>query len=203
VKQFPIAWESRRPTYHYPDESQEVIGDVLEIGPGRGDMLLWLAQQQSDKRLVAIELMLGRYRKLIRRIERLGLVNVRLVRGNARILLPKFFKSPSFEMIYVLFPDPWPKERHRFQRLLSVDILMHLSSIMCDGGELVIATDHRPYAEWVVKNLEQVPTLINLGNPFSPDHTLIPNPDRTYFETKWRKKGKDIYFVHAQKSGRS
>lgn len=203
MKQFPIEWESRRPTYHYPDEPQEIVGDLLEIGPGRGDMLLWLAQQHPDKRFVAIELMLSRYRKLICRIERLGLVNVRLVRGNARIMLPKFFKSPAFEKIYVLFPDPWPKERHRFQRLLSVEILSLLSSIMGDGGELIFATDHRPYAEWVVKNLEQVSSLKNLGNPFSLDQALVPNPDRTYFEKKWRKKGKDIYFVHAQKSGRS
>jgi tRNA (guanine-N7-)-methyltransferase len=166
-------------------------------------MLLWLAQQQPEKQLVAIEMMLGRYRKLIRRIERLGLRNVRLIRGNARTVLPRFFKTPVFEKIYVLFPDPWPKQRHAFQRLLSVDFLEHLACIMPDGGELIFATDHRPYADWVVKNLARIESMINLGEPFSPDHTLIPNPDRTYFERKWREEGKDIFFVHAQKSGRS
>ncbi len=198
-KQFPLEWEARKPIYHYPNEPVTVTGDILEIGPGRGDMLLWLAQQHPEKRFVAIELMVSRYKKLIRRCERLGLVNIRLVRGNARLVLPKFFDTPCFEKIYVLFPDPWPKERHAFHRLLSVEILTFLSSIMRDGGELIFATDHAPYAEWVVKNAERVESFHNLGTPFSSDTSLIPNPDRTYFETKWRKEGKEIRFVHLQK----
>ncbi len=198
-KQFPLEWEARKPIYHYPDEPLTVTGDILEIGPGRGDMLLWLAGQHPEKRFVAVELMVSRYKKLIRRIERLGLTNLRLIRGNARLVLPKFFSTPCFERIYILFPDPWPKERHSFHRLLSVEILILLSSLMKENGELIFATDHAPYAEWVVRNAEHVDTVRNLGTPFSTDSALIPNPDRTYFEKKWREEGRDILFVHLQK----
>lgn len=198
-KQFPLEWEARKPIYHYPDEPTTVTGEILEIGPGRGDMLLWLAEQSPEKRFVAIELMVSRYYKLIRRCERRGLVNIRLIRGNARLVLPKYFGSPCFEKIYVLFPDPWPKDRHAFHRLLSVDILNFLGTIMSEGGELIFATDHAPYAEWVIGNVAQVPLFTNLGTPFSSDSSLIPNPDRTYFEKKWRSEGKEIRFVHLQK----
>ncbi|MCM2271984.1 MAG: hypothetical protein NDJ18_05455 [candidate division Zixibacteria bacterium] len=200
-KQFPIEWESRRPALHYPDEPQAITGDVLEIGPGRGDMLFWLAQQHPEKQMVAIEMMLSRFRKLTKRIERFELTNIRLVRGNARIILPRYFLTPCFERVYVLFPDPWPKDRHSFMRLLSVEFLNQIASITRENGELIFATDHGPYAEWVVRNLEQVAAFRNLGTPFSADHTLIPNPDRTYFEKKWREQGKSIFFVHAQKNG--
>ncbi len=202
-RRVPIEWEARKPITHSPDEPVEVAGEILEIGPGRGEMLLWLAQQHPEKRFVAIEMTLGRYRRIIRRAERMGLTNIRLMRGNARVAVPRYFRSATFERIYVLFPDPWPKLRHAQHRLLHVEFLNLLSSLMKDQGELILATDHTPYAAWVAANLTHVPTLVNLGTPFSYDTTLIPNPDRTHFEKKWRQEGKEIVFVHAQKRGQS
>lgn len=198
---FPVEFESKRPVLHYPDEPTEITGDILEIGPGRGDLLFWLARQEPGKRYVAIEMMLSRYRKLIKRTERLGLTNIRLMRGNARVLLPRYFTVPSFERVYVLFPDPWPKERHAFHRLLSVEFLEVLAGILKPGGDIVFATDHQPYADWVVANVNAVPILHNIGTPYSQDRHLIPNPDRTYFEQLWLSKGKEIFYLQIQKLG--
>lgn len=198
---FPFDFESHRPVFHYPDEPEQITADVLEIGPGRGDLLFWLARQHPEKSFVGIEMMLSRYRKLIRRTERLGLGNVRLLRGNARIVLPRYFTAHSLERVYILFPDPWPKQRHAHHRLLSSEFLGVLERLLKSGGDIVFATDHQPYADWVVANVAAVPTLQNVGMPYSQDPTLIPNPDRTFFEKLWLSKGKEIFYLQIQKLG--
>lgn len=198
---FPLEFESRKPVLHYPDEPKEVTGDILEIGPGRGDLLLWLAQQYPEKRLIGIEMMLRRYRKLIKRVERLGLTNVRLLRGNARVAVPRYFTAPTFERVYVLFPDPWPKARHAFHRLLSVEFLGQLSALLKPGGEIALATDHQPYAAWVIENVAAVPSLANVGDPYSHDLSLIPNPGGTFFQQLWQNRGRQIYQVQIRKLG--
>lgn len=196
---FPHEFESNRPVLHYPDEPSEFTGHVLEIGPGRGDMLLWLAKQHPEKQFVAVEMMISRYRKLIRRIERLQLTNVRLMRGNARVVVPRYFTAPTFERVYVLFPDPWPKDRHAFHRLLSVEFLEQLAALLRPDGEIILATDYRPYADWVIANVAAVPQLTLVGSPYSDDPDLIPIPGGTFFQNLWQAKGLTIYQVQIKK----
>jgi len=198
-RQFPLEFEARKPILFYPREVEQITGDVLEIGPGRGDLLLWLAAAYPAKQFVAIEMMMRRYRKLIARAEKRGLTNVQLLRGNARIIIPRYFVSPCFERIYVLFPDPWPKPRHSFQRLLSVEFLNKLASILKPSGDIVLATDWQPYADWVIENAAKVPPLRNTGNPYSQEMNLNPSGEPTFFEGLWRSKGREIFFVRIEK----
>jgi len=194
-KTFPLEFESRKPILFYPRPLEDVTGDILEIGPGRGDLLLWMAANFPDKRFVAIEMMLKRYRKLITRAEKRNLTNITLLRGNARIIVPKHFSSPTFERIYVLFPDPWPKPRHLYQRLLSMEFLNRLAGILKQSGDIVFATDWQPYADWVLENVSHVPTLKNMGNPYSEESSLNPSGEPTWFEKKWREEGRPIFFI--------
>jgi tRNA (guanine-N7-)-methyltransferase len=195
---FPLEWESRKPILFYPDQVEQVTGDILEIGPGRGDLLLWLAATHPDKKLIGIELMFRRYRKLIARIERKGLTNVNLLRGNARVIVPRYVAESAFERIYVLFPDPWPKQRHTHHRLLSVEFLTQLTARLKPSGDIVFATDWQPYADWVIANAAHVPQLQNTGTPYSTENNLNPSGERTFFENLWQQKGRNIYYVRLQ-----
>lgn len=194
-KTFPVEFEGKRPVYFYPAEVADITGDILEIGPGNGNLLVWHAHKEPTKQCVGVELSLRRFHRIIRKIERNHLANISLVRGNARILLPKYFHSPTYERIYVLFPDPWPKPRHSFHRLLNTEIVSHLASILKPGGDIILATDIRPYAEWVLENAASIPELKAEGDPFYHGPYLIPSGEQTWFETLWRQQGKDIFYV--------
>jgi tRNA (guanine-N7-)-methyltransferase len=196
---FPLEFEAQRPVYFHPAEPSEFAYDILEIGPGRGDLLLWCAANWPDKRLVGIELNGFRCRKLSRRIDKRGLTNVLLIKGNARIVVPRYFAAPTFERIYVLFPDPWPKERHAYQRLLSTEFLAVLADLLKPGGELVLATDWQPYADWVAANLAEIPQFINEGTPYVTGMGLLPNTEPTLFEQLWREEGREIFYLRARR----
>jgi len=199
-KIFPFEFEARKPILFYPEPVEQVVGDVLEIGPGRGDLFFWLAANYPHKQFVAIEIGHKRYRKLCERTERRGLRNVSLLRGNARVIVPKYFTAPTFERIYVLFPDPWPKPRHSFYRLLSCEFLIQLADVLTPHGDIILATDWQPYADWVIENLAQVDSLRNTGSPYAADSNLIPSGEPTWFENKWREEGRSIFYVHMERT---
>lgn len=200
MKTYPLEFESKKEILFYPRKPVEFEGDILEIGPGRGDFLLSAAAQLTDKKLVAIEIGRKRYLKMIPRIEKKGLTNILLIQGNARIVLPRFFRPGTFEKIYVLFPDPWPKKRHFPHRLMSVEFISLLADNLQPGGELYFASDYWPYAEWVVDNVKQVPRLKSMGAPYFTTIDKIAYYSPSFFEQKWRDEGRAIYYTRYQKA---
>jgi len=199
MKTYPLEFESKKEILFYPRKPEVFEGDILEVGPGRGDFLLSAAERLPDKKLVAIEIGKKRHFKMIPRIEKKGLTNILLIQGNARVVLPRFFKPETFEKIYVLFPDPWPKKRHIPHRLMSVEFITLLSNNLRPGGELYFATDFWPYANWVVDNVKQVPHLQSLGAPYFTTIDKIAYYSPSFFEQKWRDEGRAIYYTRYQK----
>lgn len=200
MRQFPYEWESKREVLFYPEVQERVIGDILEIGPGRGDFLFALAEKWPEKRIVGVEFLKKRYFRLIRRIEQRGLSNILLVQGRAQIVIPKYFQIGIFERIYVLFPDPWPKDRHIHHRLMTADFMSILACLLKPGGDLIVATDYRLYAEWVVENSADVDALENAGSPYCKP-SEVPDYLPTFFEQKWREEGRDIYYMRFRRVG--
>jgi len=199
MRQFPTAFESQKEVTFYPARPDRITGDILEIGPGRGDFLLSMAAQCPDKQFVAVELSKKRFFKIIPRIEKRGLTNILLINGNAGLIIPDLIDPETFEKIYVLFPDPWPKRRHIPHRLMSIPFMTHLARILGPGGDLYAATDFWSYADWMTDNFCRVPTLQSQGTPYFTGISQIPYYLPTFYEQKWRGIGLAIYYMHYRK----
>lgn len=156
-RQFPEQFRRCIPIEFYPAPPERIVADLLEIGPGRGDFLLTRASQAANQSFVAIELGKKRYLKLIRRIQRLGLVNITLICGDARLIIPRYFPDSSVGTIVVLFPDPWPKRRHAFHRLLQPLFLRELARCLKVGGQLFLRSDVGEYVTWVAGHITTIP----------------------------------------------
>ncbi len=156
---------------------------VLEIGPGKGEFLLHLAEQEPKTTFVAVEIRRGRFTKIAKRAAARQLGNVFLVLGDARECLTRLFRPGLFDRIYVLFPDPWPKRRHSKHRLLKPELLAHLRDFLKPGGSIYNATDAGFYSEEIVSAFEEVG-----GFRREAIASLYP----TYFEKKWKALGREI-----------
>jgi len=194
MRSFPYEFAIKRRLRFFPEVPQSVTGDVLEIGPGRGDFLLVSAEAHPEQRFVAIELKHRRYRKLTERVTTRGLSNVLLVFGDARVVVEQMVPPSTFARIYVLFPDPWPKRRHEPMRLLSTSFLQILAERLRPGGELVVATDDPAYRAWVQKNAEPVDMLESTATTDSGEG-LLDNWAPTFYEQKWRNEGRSITYL--------
>ena len=109
------------PILHYPssntlDLSRRII---VEVGPGRGDFLFHLAENNPEAQVYGIELKTLRFYKLVERRDARGLSNITLLKGDARIGLPEMFGSDHVDELHIQFPDPWPKRRHEDCRLVN------------------------------------------------------------------------------------
>ncbi|HKY64680.1 MAG TPA: hypothetical protein VJR29_14840 [bacterium] len=163
---------------------------VLEIGPGKGEFLLHSAQAEPRTTFVAVEIRRGRFEKIAKKAAGLKLANVFMVLGDARECLTRLFgkragasPAPTFDRIYILFPDPWPKRRHSKHRLLKPELLAHLRDFLKPGGAIYNATDAGFYSEEIVAAFEEVG-----GFRREAIESLYP----TYFEKKWKAMGREI-----------
>jgi len=126
----------------------------IEIGFGGGEHLATLAQQHPKVSFIGCEPFINGVANLLKSIDTLTLSNIRIVHGDAREVL-QWLPDAAVERIYILFPDPWPKKRHYKRRLIQLETLAQLARILKPKGQLVIATDHADYLEWIQEMFAQ------------------------------------------------
>jgi tRNA (guanine-N7-)-methyltransferase len=166
---------------------------VVEIGFGRGEFLLELAQREPERAFVGIELSYKRALKMARRLAKLAIANVAIVEGRAEEVLRDALEDASVACFWLNFPDPWPKKRHARRRFVQADTLALLARRLVPGGLLRIATDDPDYAQWIDDRLAATSTLANC---YAPDRWRPAVPDRsaTAYELEWRALGRSFYF---------
>ena len=131
----------------------------LEIGFGGGEHLIEAAAAEPAVDFIGCEPFVNGMARLLSRIEARGLQNIRLHRGDATEVLDRLPDS-SLSRIYLLYPDPWPKRRHRKRRFVSTDNLDRLSRTLLSGAELRFATDIDDYAGWTLARLRARPDFV-------------------------------------------
>ncbi len=90
----------------------------IEIGAGKGQFILTLAQRNPEINYIAIEKYASVLLRILTRQEELLLPNLRLIRVNAETVCD-IFAEGEVDRIYLNFSDPWPKDRHAKRRLTS------------------------------------------------------------------------------------
>ena len=128
----------------------------LEIGFGGGEHLAVQAACFPHTGFLGCEPFVNGAAKLLAEIDSQQLENIRLHVGDAGELIEQL-PAASIGMVYLLYPDPWPKRRQRKRRFVSGDMLRRLARIMVQGGQLRFATDIDDYAGWVLARIMACP----------------------------------------------
>lgn len=132
---------------------------VLEIGSGTGTSTLAMAQAEPDIDVIAVEVYRKGLAQLLCAIEREGVTNIRMIRGDGVDVLEHMIGSNTLTGVRVFFPDPWPKARHHKRRLLQPATVALIADRLREGGVLHAATDHMGYAEQIAEVGDAEPLL--------------------------------------------
>ncbi len=173
---------------------------VCEIGSGKGRFLISSAAANPALNYLGIERAVKYHRLIRERVERRGLDNVRLLNSDAAHFVRAYVPPLSVQDYYILFPDPWPKKRHRKRRLVTEGFLEALLPTLAAGGGLHYKTDFEDYFEQMLTVSRARPELAELQCRTISAALVDPEAADTSFERKYLMQGRSIYAADFQKT---
>ncbi|HEU4458093.1 MAG TPA: tRNA (guanosine(46)-N7)-methyltransferase TrmB [Methylibium sp.] len=171
---------------------------VLEIGFGMGDATAQIAAARPELDFIGCEVHEPGVGALLKRIDALGLANLRIVRHDAVQVLERMLAPASLAGIHVFFPDPWHKKKHHKRRLIQPAFVHALASRLAPGGYLHCATDWQPYAAQMLEVLSREPALRNTAAGYAPKPGYRP---LTKFEQRGLRLGHGVWDLVFERSG--
>jgi tRNA (guanine-N7-)-methyltransferase len=155
----------------------------VELGSGDGSFIVQWAKLNPDRNFLAVERLLGRLRKIDRKGQRNGLTNLRLLRMEAWYVLEYLLPPASVSAVHIYFPDPWPKRKHRKNRLINEAFAETAARALASEGVVYLRTDDADY-------FQQMTQVFNGSDKFK----AVETPKElceivTDFEREFHKRG--------------
>ena len=143
----------------------------IEIGCGHGHWLTEFSMSFSETFFVGVDLITKRVEKATAKMEKRNLENLLFYKAEAQEFISHIPDSIKINNTYLMFPDPWPKNKHHKRRLVQPSFLELLATKTLPSGKFFFRTDFKPYFEWTTERIEES-TVWTLGSDSLPyDHT--------------------------------
>ncbi|MBT5029289.1 MAG: tRNA (guanosine(46)-N7)-methyltransferase TrmB [Nitrospinaceae bacterium] len=172
----------------------------LEIGFGMGNFLIEMAALEPHTNFIGMDFYHKGIRKLMTRIQKLQLDNIRVAYGDVRFKVPELFKDGELDTIYINFPDPWPKKRHYKRRLIKPDFVKLVAQKLAPKGRVLLATDFEVYAMEMLEFFNADPMFKNLA----PDSGFLESREdlpKTKYQKNFINAGHKIYYLEYSRLG--
>jgi tRNA (guanine-N7-)-methyltransferase len=162
----------------------------LEIGFGGGEHLAHQAELHADISFIGAEPFVNGVAKMLALVEEKNLSNVKIHDADARPLL-EALPEASFERIYLLYPDPWPKARHKKRRFVSQENLAHFHRVLKPDGLFHFASDIEDYVGWTREHVAAHGGFAEEGDASEPYEDWI----ETRYEAKALREGRGSSYL--------
>ena len=171
---------------------------VLELGCGKGEYTVQLAQMYPDKNFIGVDIKGARMWTGAKQALDAGLKNVAFLRTNIEII-DRFFDKDEVQEIWLTFSDPQMKNPRK--RLTSTYFLERYRRFLVDGGLIHLKTDSNflfTYTNYLVEE-NQLPLLFSTTNLYA-ESSLDEQAQqilniRTYYESMWIARGIPIKYM--------
>lgn len=175
---------------------------VLELGCGKGEYTIGLAERFPDKNFIGIDIKGARMWTGARHAVQEKMTNVAFLRTNIE-LLPHFFAPGEVAEIWITFPDPQMKKVRR--RLTSARFMELYRQVARDGALVHLKTDSPflyTFTSALVKD-NALPLLVDTDDLY---HSALCGSDadaaisdilsiRTFYERQWLARGLTIKYI--------
>ena len=168
----------------------------LEIGFGKGENLIFQSQIKKKDIFLAIDPFISGGLKLKKNIEILKISNIFF----SDLSFSQFFEivgDVNFKKIFILFPDPWPKKKHKKRRLINEEFVKNLDKITLKHSEILIATDDEDYSNQILNSFSKQSffklLLKTSNNQIFKDYKIFPTK---YFRKAKRENKRIDLFIY-------
>jgi tRNA (guanine-N7-)-methyltransferase len=170
---------------------------ILELGCGKGEYTLSLAQNQPDKNFLGIDIKGARFWRGAKTALEDGLSNVGFLRTQIE-LIDLLFAENEVDEIWITFPDPQIKYKRTKHRLTNPEFLNQYQKILKPDGIVHLKTDSEfmhGYTLGLLQGRDEEILYAHhdvYGNEHSPEEvTRI----QTYYESQYLEVGKKITYI--------
>ena len=168
---------------------------VLEIGFGLGENLLFQATKYPKNHFIGIDPFINGVANVIQKAKELNLNNVSILDMPVQKVLDNFSDN-FFSKVFVLFPDPWMKNKQKKRRLLNYLFLEKILKKMKVKSSFIFATDDQDYFNFVTKEISLLRKKIDTFEySLSNKHPIAD----TKYSNKATKLKKNIYLLNLDK----
>ncbi|MBE5941518.1 MAG: tRNA (guanosine(46)-N7)-methyltransferase TrmB [Lachnospiraceae bacterium] len=176
--------------------NKEVFGNDnpihIEIGMGKGQFIMTLAEQNPDINYVGIEKYSSVLVRAIEKQEEKNLPNLFFIRMEAENIAD-VFAPDEVDRIYLNFSDPWPKDRHAKRRLTSVQFLERYEHILKKEGHVIFKTDNKDLFDFSLEQADLADNWELLNHTFDLHNSeYVVGNIMTEYETRFVEKGNAI-----------
>ena len=127
-------------------------------------------------------------------IARAGVTNLAIHAGDARDLMD-VLPGGSVARVFLLYPDPWPKQRHHKRRFINPENLDQLARIMAPGAVLRLATDIADYVRHALEVFERDSRFDELAQAPAERCKSWPGWPGTRYESKALREGRTPHYL--------
>jgi len=171
---------------------------VLELGCGRGEYSVGLAQENPNKNYLGIDVKGNRIWTGAKQAIDGKLNNVAFLRTRIDFIEHCFAPNEISE-IWITFPDPQPQKTREKQRLTHLLFLNRYKKILKPGGILHLKTDSTSLYDYTLEVIEQnkLPLIWHTNHLYQncPAERQELIKIKTYYEKLFTDKGEDIKYI--------
>ena len=170
---------------------------VVELGCGKGEYSVYLAQQYPEKNFVGVDIKGARFWAGAKESLELGLSNVGFLRTQIE-LIEDVFAENEVDEIWITFPDPQIKFKRTKHRLTHPAFLDRYLTILQPEGRIHLKTDSEFLHGYTLGLLEGKGWEVDYahhdvyGNAYSPKHVTAI---QTHYERLFMEKGRLITYL--------
>ncbi len=170
---------------------------VLELGCGKGEYTVGLAQKFPDKNFVGIDIKGARFWRGAKTALEENLNNVAFLRMQIELIEYAFEKAEVSE-IWITFPDPQIKYKRTKHRLTNSDFLQKYKRILTAEGVIHLKTDSEFMHGYTLGILHgEGHEILHANhdvykNEYSPEEVI---EFQTFYENQYLEQGKPITYI--------
>ena len=169
---------------------------VLELGCGRGEYTIGLAQHYPGKNFIGVDIKGARLWRGAKTAHENKISNAAFLRIRIE-LIEKFFAENEVSEIWITFPDPQLRESKENKRLPSPHFFEKYKKMFCGKGLLHLKTDSIELFEFALESLkkEKGKILFFTTDLYNSEANDLILSIQTTYETMFRKAGKNICYL--------
>ena len=171
---------------------------VLELGCGKGEYTIGLAQKHPEKNFIGVDIKGNRIWTGAKQSIEYNLKNVAFLRTRIDFI-DHCFASNEVDEIWITFPDPQPQKTRERKRLTNPLFLNRYKKFLKKDGLVHLKTDSTSFYEYTMQVIKEndFPLVWHTNDLYKncPADRQELITIKTYYEALFTAKGEDIKYV--------